>query len=68
VFRSECHHAGLDGLIVSLQSRIELFEADKHAQQTLPAIWLQFGDVGSLIPEKFDDHSLVIFRPKRILN
>jgi hypothetical protein len=42
VFRSGFHHAGLDGLAVSLESRTGLFEVDKHAQQTVPAIWLQF--------------------------
>jgi hypothetical protein len=36
-------HAGLDGRAVSLQSRIRLFEIDKHVQQTVLTIWVQFG-------------------------
>jgi hypothetical protein len=44
VFRCEFRRAGLDGRAVSLQSRIELFEADRNVRQTLPVICLQFGE------------------------
>jgi hypothetical protein len=44
VIRCEFRRAGLDGRVVSLQSRIGLFEADRNVRQTLSVICLQFGE------------------------
>jgi hypothetical protein len=43
VVRCEFRRAGLDGRVISLQSRIGLFKADKNVRQTVSVIYLQFG-------------------------
>jgi hypothetical protein len=72
IFRCELQHAGLDDRAVPLQSRIESFEFDKHFHQTVPQVWLQslcnVTSIGSLVPEKFDDYSLIMLHPKRAFN
>jgi hypothetical protein len=44
VVRCEFRRAGLDGRVISLQSRIELFKADRNIRHTVPVICLQFGE------------------------
>jgi hypothetical protein len=44
VVRCEFRRADLDGRVVSLQSRIGLFETERNVQQTVPVICLQFGE------------------------
>jgi hypothetical protein len=44
VVRRQFRHASLDGRAVSLQSRIELFEADRNVRETASVICLQFGE------------------------
>jgi hypothetical protein len=44
VVRCEFRRAGLDGRVISLQSRIGLFEADRNVWQTVTVICLQFGE------------------------
>jgi hypothetical protein len=44
VVRCEFRRAGLDGRVISLQSRIGLFKADRNVRQAVPVICLQFGE------------------------
>jgi hypothetical protein len=44
VIGCEFRRAGLDGRVISLQSRIGLFKADRNIRQTVPVICLQFGE------------------------
>jgi hypothetical protein len=64
----EFHHAGLDGLAVSRQSRIVPFEADRNVCHIVPVIQLQFGEHWPFVPEKFDADFLIILHPRRWIN
>jgi hypothetical protein len=44
IVRCEFRGAGLDIRVISLQSRIVLFKADRNVRKTVPAICLQFGE------------------------
>jgi hypothetical protein len=44
VVRREFRRAGLDGRVISLQSRIGLFKADRNVRKTVFVICLQFGE------------------------
>jgi hypothetical protein len=44
VIRCEFRRAGVEGRVISLQSRIGLFKADRNVRQTFPVICLQFGE------------------------
>jgi hypothetical protein len=72
VFRCEFHYADLDERAVPRKSRIESFEIDKYVHQIVLAVCLQsvcnVTSIGSLVPEEFDDHSLLILHPKRTFN